>query len=118
MTLTLSVYRKHCSLIRQNELFTELYLIAVHKTSSVHVDFNCHSTDLLVVRWIVCADFLVLLAVIAASLPLTRGLKISIGSTVEEIMNTCMDGRNHKTKPGPESKLFQHVSDMLRLSRA
>ena len=57
-----------------------------------------------------CADVMVVLIVVAASSMLSRGLKIKVGSTVDEVMNTCMDGRNHKTKPGPESKLFQHVS--------
>ena len=59
---------------------------------------------------ILCADVMVVLIVVAASSVLSSGLKIKVGSTVDEVMNTCMDGRNHKTKPGPESKLFQHVS--------
>jgi hypothetical protein len=38
-----------------------------------------------------------------------QSLKSPLGSTVDDIMNTCLDGRNHKSKPGAESDLFQHV---------
>lgn len=39
-----------------------------------------------------------------------RGMNFSSGTTVEDIMNTCLDGQNHKSKPGPESNLFGHCS--------
>lgn len=41
---------------------------------------------------------------------LVKAYKYSIGRTVDEVMNNCIDGRNQKSKPGPESELFQHVS--------
>ncbi|KAK7496522.1 hypothetical protein BaRGS_00012174 [Batillaria attramentaria] len=34
--------------------------------------------------------------------------RIRKASSVNELLNTCIDGRNHKSKPGPEASLFGH----------
>ncbi|KAL8598760.1 hypothetical protein ACOMHN_033323 [Nucella lapillus] len=44
------------------------------------------------------------------------GTDSPLGSTVEEIMNTCLDGQNHKSKPGPEASLFGHCSPWAKRS--
>ncbi|KAK7097194.1 folate receptor gamma-like [Littorina saxatilis] len=61
-------------------------------------------------------DLLFALVELAAWLMLVKAYKYSIGRTVDEVMNNCMDGQNQKSKPGPESELFQHCSPWAKRS--
>ena len=47
------------------------------------------------------------IAVLMICLTVTRG---QLTDDIDEMLNWCLDGRHHKSRPGPEDRLHQFVS--------
>ena len=48
----------------------------------------------------------IILAMMVAVATATYSGRLEEWSEVEDYLDVCRDGRNHKTSPGPESELF------------
>lgn len=54
---------------------------------------------------------MLMVIVLASLLPLMSARLDSL-KTVDDYLNICLDGRNHKSAPGPEDELHQQVQPL------